>query len=225
VTRSGPEELVARARAEGVELVGPGGLLTDLTKTVLETAPEVEMDDHLGYAKQAPDGRDEGNSRNGSRSKTVLTEVCGREREPPAPTREGDELAGCLPSGCIDTAGFLAVAEDLTDLLSRRVRDVRAVAEAQHELRVLARAADRLCEPGAQSLDLAGWFRNDAARPCAQARSRTRSMAWPPASHACGESSPVPSTPRREPSASLRSFAARDRRFRRGTFVNAGAPQ
>lgn len=25
------EELVARARAEGVELVGPGGLLTDLT--------------------------------------------------------------------------------------------------------------------------------------------------------------------------------------------------
>ena len=37
------EELVARARAEGVELVGPGGLLTDLTKTVLETALEAEM--------------------------------------------------------------------------------------------------------------------------------------------------------------------------------------
>jgi putative transposase len=69
------EELVARARAEGVELVGPGGLLTDLTRTVLETALEVEMDDHLGYAKHAPEGRDRGNSRNGSRSKTVLTEV------------------------------------------------------------------------------------------------------------------------------------------------------
>lgn len=69
------EELVARARAEGVELVGPGGLLTDLTKTVLETALEVEMDDHLGYPKHAPEGRDKGNSRNGSRSKTVLTEV------------------------------------------------------------------------------------------------------------------------------------------------------
>lgn len=67
--------LVARARAEGVELVGPGGLLTDLTKTVLETALEVEMDDHLGYPKHAPEGRDKGNSRNGSRSKTVLTEV------------------------------------------------------------------------------------------------------------------------------------------------------
>ncbi len=60
------EELVARARAEGVELVGPGGLLTDLTKTVLETALEVEMDDHLGYPKHAPEGRDKGNSRNGT---------------------------------------------------------------------------------------------------------------------------------------------------------------
>lgn len=69
------EELVARARAEGVELVGPGGLLTDLTKTVLEAALEVEMEDHLGYPKHASEGRDRGNSRNGTRSKTVLTEV------------------------------------------------------------------------------------------------------------------------------------------------------
>ena len=68
-------ELVKRARSEGVELVGRGGLLTDLTKTVLETALEVEMEDHLGYVKHAPEGRDKGNSRNGSRSKTVLTEV------------------------------------------------------------------------------------------------------------------------------------------------------
>jgi putative transposase len=69
------KELVERARSEGAQLVGPGGLLTDLTKTVLETALEVEMEDHLGYAKHAPAGRDKGNSRNGTRSKTVLTEV------------------------------------------------------------------------------------------------------------------------------------------------------
>ena len=68
-------ELVERARTEGVELVGPGGLLTGLTKTVPETALEVEMEDHLGYAKHAPEGRDRGNSRNGSRAKTVLSEV------------------------------------------------------------------------------------------------------------------------------------------------------
>jgi putative transposase len=69
------KELVERARSEGAQLVGPGGLLTDLTKTVLETALEVEMEDHLGYAKHSSEGRDKGNSRNGTRSKTVLTEV------------------------------------------------------------------------------------------------------------------------------------------------------
>ena len=42
------QDLVDRARSEGVNLVGPGGLLTGLTKTVLETALEVEMSEHLG---------------------------------------------------------------------------------------------------------------------------------------------------------------------------------
>jgi transposase-like protein len=69
------QELVERARTEGVELVGPGGLLTGLTKTVLETALEVELDEHLGYPRHAVEGRNSGNSRNGTRSKTVLTEV------------------------------------------------------------------------------------------------------------------------------------------------------
>ena len=36
------EQLVEQAKADGVELVGPGGLLSDLTRTVLETAHEVE---------------------------------------------------------------------------------------------------------------------------------------------------------------------------------------
>lgn len=69
------QELVDRARAEGVELVGPGGLLTGLTRTVLETALEAEISEHLGYDKHDPAGRDRGNSRNGTRTKTVLTEI------------------------------------------------------------------------------------------------------------------------------------------------------
>lgn len=77
------QELVERARSEGVELVGPGGLLTGLTKTVLETALEAEIEDHLGYPKHAVEGRDRGNSRNGVRSKTVLTEVGEVEIEVP----------------------------------------------------------------------------------------------------------------------------------------------
>lgn len=69
------EELVAKARAEGVDLVGPGGLLGDLTKQILETGLEVEMDEHLGYSKHDSAGRNGGNSRNGTRSKRVITEV------------------------------------------------------------------------------------------------------------------------------------------------------
>jgi transposase-like protein len=48
-------------------------LLTRLTKVVIESAMEGEMDDHLGYGKHDPAGRNGGNSRNGSRPKTVLT--------------------------------------------------------------------------------------------------------------------------------------------------------
>lgn len=68
-------ELVARASSEGVSLTGEGGLLAQLTKLVLESSLEGEMDAHLGYGKHDPAGRDGGNSRNGKRSKTVLTEV------------------------------------------------------------------------------------------------------------------------------------------------------
>ena len=40
---------------------------------VIEGALEGELDDHLGYAKHDPAGRDGGNSRNGRRAKTVIT--------------------------------------------------------------------------------------------------------------------------------------------------------
>lgn len=63
------EQLVEEARATGVSLVGPGGLLADITKRVLETGLEVEMTEHLGYEKHAVEGRDGGNSRNGTRAK------------------------------------------------------------------------------------------------------------------------------------------------------------
>jgi len=67
--------LAERARAEGLRLAGEGGLLSQLTKRVVEAALDGELDDHLGYGKHDPAGRDGGNSRNGKRGKTVLTEV------------------------------------------------------------------------------------------------------------------------------------------------------
>ena len=67
--------LAAQARSQGVSLLGRDGLLRQLTKRFLEAALEAEMDEHLGYDKHAPAGRNGGNSRNGKRSKTLLTEV------------------------------------------------------------------------------------------------------------------------------------------------------
>jgi transposase-like protein len=72
------EELVARAREQGLSLTGPDGLLKQLTKAVLETALNQEMTEHLGHDKHGPAGNEAGNVRNGSRPKTVLTEGSGQ---------------------------------------------------------------------------------------------------------------------------------------------------
>ena len=67
--------LVDRARSDGLQLTGEGGLLQQLTKRVLESALEGEITDHLGYGKHDAAGKNSGNSRNGTRTKTVLTDV------------------------------------------------------------------------------------------------------------------------------------------------------
>jgi putative transposase len=73
------EELLEQAKEQNIELVGPGGLLCQLTKSVLETALDADMAEHVGYEKHDPAGHSSGNSRNGTRAKTVLTEI-GRSR-------------------------------------------------------------------------------------------------------------------------------------------------
>jgi transposase-like protein len=70
------EELVRRAREQGLSLTGPDGLLTQLTKTVLETALNQELTEHLGHDKHGQPVA--GNVRNGTRPKTVLTEGSGQ---------------------------------------------------------------------------------------------------------------------------------------------------
>jgi putative transposase len=72
------EELVRRAREQGLSLTGPGGLLKQLTKVVIETALDQELTEHLGHERNAPAGNESGNVRNGSRPKRVLTEGTGQ---------------------------------------------------------------------------------------------------------------------------------------------------
>ena len=76
--RAAVRELVKAARARGEDLTGPEGLLKTITATVLQSALEEEMSEHLGYDKHHPpaDGA-AGNIRNGTRPKTVLTDAAG----------------------------------------------------------------------------------------------------------------------------------------------------
>jgi putative transposase len=75
--RAAIREMVRSAKERGLDITGPDGLLKLLTKTVLETALEEEMNEHLGYDKHDPAGRDGGNSRNGTRAKTVISDAAG----------------------------------------------------------------------------------------------------------------------------------------------------
>jgi putative transposase len=52
------ELLVAEAHEKSLDLVGPDGVLTGLTKRVLEAGLEAEMTEYLGYDKHAIEGRD-----------------------------------------------------------------------------------------------------------------------------------------------------------------------
>lgn len=69
------EQLVAAASGQGIDLTGENGLLTALTRQVLQSALEVEMAHHLGYDNHETVGRNGGNSRNGSTPKTMTTEI------------------------------------------------------------------------------------------------------------------------------------------------------
>ncbi len=75
------QRLLAQARGQGVSLTGPGGLLSQFTKNVLETALEAELTEHLGHERGGTPIAE--NMRNGTRVKTVLTEIGPVEIEVP----------------------------------------------------------------------------------------------------------------------------------------------
>ena len=94
--------LAGRAREGGLALTGEGGLLAQLTKRLVESALEGEITDHLGYDRHDAAGRDGGNSRNGHRSKTVLSEVGPVEIDVPR-DRDGSfepKIVASASDGC-----------------------------------------------------------------------------------------------------------------------------
>jgi putative transposase len=69
------DQMVARVRADGARLTGPGSFLSEMCKAVLERGLAAELGEHLGYDRHDPAGRGSGNSRNGTSPKTVQTEI------------------------------------------------------------------------------------------------------------------------------------------------------
>lgn len=97
--------LIDKARSEGVSLAGPDGLLSQITKTVLETALNAELDEHLGYEKGDPAGRGTGNHRNGRSQKTVHTDV-GSVRVDVPRDRNGEFEPQIVPKHARRVEGF-----------------------------------------------------------------------------------------------------------------------
>ncbi|MDF1490279.1 IS256 family transposase [Tessaracoccus caeni] len=92
------DQLLASTSERGITLTGEGGLLPELLKAVLERGMQAELTDHLGYARHDPAGRGSGNSRNGTTSKTLDTEVGPIELERPR-DRNGSFVSRLVPTG------------------------------------------------------------------------------------------------------------------------------
>ncbi len=99
------EELLDRVEAEGAELLGTDGLLSQVTKAVLARALDEELTDHLGYDKHDPAGRGSGNSRNGTSPKVLLTEAGAVDLDVPR-DRNGEFEPVIVRKGTTRLKGF-----------------------------------------------------------------------------------------------------------------------
>ena len=122
-----PDELIdavmANVDAGGVELLGPNGVLAELTKRILERGLAEELSDHLGYEPGDPAGRGSGNNRNGTTPKKVLTEVGAIDLDIPR-DRNGSFEPKLVPKGTTRLAKF---NENIVHLYARGLstRDIR----------------------------------------------------------------------------------------------------
>jgi putative transposase len=153
------DELLGKAQAEGVELLGPDGLLSQVTKAVLERALAEEMTGHFGYDKHDPAGRGSGNSRNGTSAKTVLTDIGSVDLAVPR-DRNGSFEPQIVRKGQSRLDGF---NDRIIALYARgmTVRDIRAHLAEMYQVdvspdlisRVTDAVADELAEWQARPLD------------------------------------------------------------------------
>jgi putative transposase len=117
------DELLAGASTEE-EIAGPGGLLAELTKRLVERAMEVELTDHVGYEPHQEPPGGTGNTRNGTSPKTLVTEH-GKVRVDAPRDRDGSFSPKIVKKRQRRFQGF---DDKILALYSRglSVRDIRA---------------------------------------------------------------------------------------------------
>ena len=143
------DQLLGKAQEQGAELLGPDGLLSQVTKAVLERALAEEMTGHLGYDKHDPAGRGSGNNRNGSTPKTVLTDIGAVDLAVPR-DRNGSFEPQIVRKGQTRLDGF---NERIIALYARGMttRDIRAHLREMYDVDV---------SPDLISRSLTRWWRN-----------------------------------------------------------------
>jgi len=158
------DQLLARAEAQGVELLRPDGLLSQVTKAVLERALGEEMAEHLGCEKHDPAGRGSGNSRNGTTPKRLLTEIGPVELQVPR-DRAGSFDPRIVRKGQRRLEGFndRIIALDARGMTTRDIRaHLREIYDVDVSADLISRVTDAVVE------DLAEW------------QSRPLDSAWSP---------------------------------------------
>jgi transposase-like protein len=147
------DELMAKVKAEGIELLGDGGLIAQFSKRILERALDEELTDELGYERGDPAGRGSGNSRNGTTPKRVLTEIGAVDLDVPR-DRNGAFDPKIVPKGVTRLKGF---NENVIALYAQGMstRDIRKTLKRFYDVDVspdlISRVTDGVLE------ELAAW--------------------------------------------------------------------
>ena len=100
------DQIFEQIDAGAVPLGGDDGLLKGMLKAALERGLEVELTEHVGYERGDPDAPLFPNSRNGTSSKTVSSEVGDVELAVPR-DRHGSFIPRLVPKGRGGSAAWM----------------------------------------------------------------------------------------------------------------------
>lgn len=135
---------MARIEADGLELLGPEGVLTELTSRLMNRAMQAELTDQLGYEVGDPAGHGSGNNRNGTSPKRVLTDAGAVPVKVPR-DRNGEFEPKLVPKHQRRLSGFNDIVISLV-AKGMTTRDVRAHIAAAYQVEISPELVSRITD-------------------------------------------------------------------------------